>query len=142
MEIGMRQLLKVMKALGDGTRVKIFKLLQHRTLCVCELTSVLGLSQSAVSKNLKLLEDAGLVTFERQGSWINYRLADGDNPYAAAATSHLKEWLEDDPAIRSLLARAQSVDRLAVCGKQGLARDQRPAVPAASLTTIESQEAS
>ncbi|MFH0809032.1 MAG: metalloregulator ArsR/SmtB family transcription factor [Pseudomonadota bacterium] len=126
----MRQFLKVMKALGDGTRVKILKLLQHRTLCVCELTSVLGLSQSAVSKNLKLLEDAGLVTFGRQGPWINYRLAE-DNPYAAAIAAHLREWLEDDPVIRVLLAKADSVDRVSICGRQASARSGKAAVSAA-----------
>ena len=111
----MKPLLKVMKALGDGTRVKIFKLLQHRTLCVCELTHLLGLSQSAVSKNLKLLEDAGLVTFERQGPWTNYRLDEDSNPYAAAVGAHFKEWLNDDPVIGKLIARAKDVDRTAVC---------------------------
>ena len=124
-EARMKQLLKVMKALGDGTRVKIFKLLQQRSLCVCELTSVLGLSQSAVSKNLKLLEDAGLVAFERQGPWINYRLAAEANTYAAAIASHFHEWLDDDPAIRNLLAKADSVDRLTVCKRQSVARPQK-----------------
>jgi len=111
----MKPLLKVMKALGDGTRVKIVKLLQQRTLCVCELTSLLGLSQSAISKHLKLLEDADLVVSERQGPWMNYRLAEHTNPYAAAMNSRLEEWINDDPAIRDLMARAQKVDRLEVC---------------------------
>jgi ArsR family transcriptional regulator len=111
----MKQLLKVMKALGDGTRLKMLKLLQHRTLCVCELTSLLGLSQSAVSKNLKLLEDAELIACERQGPWSNYRLATEANPYAAAMVSQLAGWLDDAPVIRNLIARAQTVDRLALC---------------------------
>jgi len=115
MEFVMRDIFKVMRALGDPTRVRIFKLLQHRgTMCVCELTSVLGLSQPAVSKSLKLLEDAGVVASERQGPWINYRLA-GDNPYAAAISAHFREWLEDDSGLGEMLARARNTDRLTLC---------------------------
>jgi ArsR family transcriptional regulator len=129
MEARMKPLLKVMKALGDGTRVKIVKLLQHRTLCVCELTSLLGLSQPAISKHLKLLEEADLVVSEREGPWMNYRLAEGANPYAETVVSNLEGWLEDDPAIRDLLARADSVDRLVLCqGRPAQARRGGPAV--------------
>ena len=115
----MKELLKVMRALGDGTRVKIFKLLQHRALCVCELTSLLGLSQSAVSKHLKLLEDAELVSVERQGPWSNYRLATEANPYAAAIASHFKGWLNEDPKTRDLVARAERADRAVLCQRKG-----------------------
>ncbi len=134
----MKALLKVMKALGDRTRVSIFKLLQQRTLCVCELTALLGLSQSAVSKNLKLLEDAGLVTFERQGPWTNYRLADDAEPYAAALAAHFKEWLNEDAAIQRLIAKTQDIDRRALCkvaaARPGQGRAQRAKAPARRRT--------
>ncbi|MGW8223830.1 MAG: ArsR family transcriptional regulator, partial [Syntrophobacteria bacterium] len=44
----MREYLRVMKAAADGTRAKILKLLQHRELCVCEMQSVLKISQPSV----------------------------------------------------------------------------------------------
>ena len=131
----MKPLLKVMKALGDGTRVKIFKLLQSRTLCVCELTHLLGLSQSAVSKNLKLLEDAELVVSEREGPWTNYRLAEDGNLYAAAVGVHFKEWLNDDPAIEKLVARAKEVERTAVCKLKVAGRGPRKPVEAGPTGT-------
>jgi len=47
-----------MKALSDSNRVKIIKMLQHRSMCVCELREVLQVSQPTVSKHLKILERA------------------------------------------------------------------------------------
>ncbi|MGD8542738.1 MAG: metalloregulator ArsR/SmtB family transcription factor, partial [Desulfobacteraceae bacterium] len=80
----MRPFIKVMKALSDPNRVKIVKLLQRRVLCVCEIQTALGLAQSTASKHLRILEEAGLVRFTKDGLWVNYRLTDGsENPYAA-----------------------------------------------------------
>ena len=63
----MKNFTDVMKALADANRVKIVKLLQHRTMCVCELQGVLGLAQPTVSKHLKILEEAGLVVSSKDG---------------------------------------------------------------------------
>ena len=57
----MRSFVKVMKALSDPRRVTILKMLQHRSMCVCEIQAALGVSQSTVSKHLKVLWEAGLV---------------------------------------------------------------------------------
>ena len=70
-----RTFIRVMKALSDPNRVKIMKMLEAKELCVCEITALLGLAQSTVSKHLKMLEDAGLVASWRDGAWVNYRLA-------------------------------------------------------------------
>ena len=59
----MKHFVKVMKALSDPNRVKIIKMLQQRNdLCVCEMRTVLKLAQPTVSKHLKVLENAGLVS--------------------------------------------------------------------------------
>lgn len=50
----MKNFTRVMKALADANRVKIIKLLQHRTMCVCELQGVRRLAQPTVSKHLKI----------------------------------------------------------------------------------------
>lgn len=82
----MREFIKVMKALSDPNRVKMVKLLQNRTLCVCEIKEILSLAQSTASKHLKILEAAGFITFSKEGLWVNYRLADGaQSPYVATA---------------------------------------------------------
>jgi len=105
-----------MKALSDPNRVSILKILARRRLCVCELTALLGLAQSTVSKHLRILEEAGLVVYEKEGPWINYCLADGsDSPYAATLLRQLGTWLEADPRIRAMLARLPMVDRRKLC---------------------------
>jgi ArsR family transcriptional regulator len=66
--------LRLFKALADETRLRILRLLSERSLCVCELTDILGLEQSRMSHQLKLLRDAGLVEDLRIGRWIIYRI--------------------------------------------------------------------
>jgi ArsR family transcriptional regulator len=101
-----------MKALSDPNRVKIIKMLTEKELCVCEMTALLGLAQPTVSKHLKVLEDAGLVEFWKQGSWVNYRLAAGDDSlYAKAMLVHIKDWLYEDEEIRKILKELPMVDR-------------------------------
>ncbi|MDY6910538.1 MAG: metalloregulator ArsR/SmtB family transcription factor [Thermodesulfobacteriota bacterium] len=114
----MKPFVRVMKALSDPSRVKIMKLLQRRQLCVCELTAGLGLAQPTVSKHLKILEEAGLVTSTKEGLWVNYRLADGESsPYAAALIGNLRHWLNDDPEIMRLYERLPHLNRETLCGK-------------------------
>jgi ArsR family transcriptional regulator len=112
----MREYLRVMKAVADGTRVKILKMLQHRELCVCEMQSVLGISQPSVSRHLRLLEEADLVRGEKDGMWSNFRLAQKEeaNAYAKAILAHLGNWLEDDPEIVTVLESAKTVERTAL----------------------------
>lgn len=67
---------EVFRALGDPTRLRVAVLLSARELCVCELTAVLQLPQSSVSRHMAVLRSAGLVTDRREGRWIHYNLAD------------------------------------------------------------------
>ena len=113
----MKSFIKVMKALSDPNRVKIVKMLQHKIMCVCELRAVLGISQPNVSKHLKVLEEAGLVDYRKDGLWVNYYLADGANsPYVASILGNLKHWLEDDPEIASLVEKIPFLNRKELCG--------------------------
>ena len=112
----MKDFIKVMKALSDSNRVKILKLLQQKTMCVCELQGALQISQPSVSKHLKLLEEAGLVDFIKEGLWVNYHLADGEaSPYAASLLGNLKHWLEDDPEISHLVEIVPFLNREELC---------------------------
>lgn len=113
----MRDFIKVMKALSDPNRVKMIKLLQRRVLCVCEIQEALGLAQSTASKHLKILEEAGLISFSKEGPWVNYRLSDGErNRYAAILLGNLKHWLEDEADVAALVARLPEIDRESICG--------------------------
>ena len=113
----MRDFIKVMKALSDPNRVKMIKLLQRRVLCVCEIQASLELAQSTVSKHLKILEEAGLITFSKDGLWVNYRTADGSrNPYAASLLGNLRHWMDEDPEVQALVDQLPGVRRELICG--------------------------
>lgn len=67
---------RVFKALGDPTRVKLYSLIATSIsgeMCVCDLTGLVGLSQSTVSHHMKLLVDSELVSREQRGRWAYYR---------------------------------------------------------------------
>lgn len=64
------------RALGDRTRVRILDALSQAELCVCDLAAVLGLSQSAVSHQLRLLRALRLVRARREGRMVFYALDD------------------------------------------------------------------
>ncbi|GAC1414320.1 MAG: metalloregulator ArsR/SmtB family transcription factor [Candidatus Velthaea sp.] len=65
------------KALADPSRLTMLATLALATdeVCVCDFTDVLPLNQPTVSHHLKILRDAALVTCERRGTWVYYRLA-------------------------------------------------------------------
>jgi ArsR family transcriptional regulator len=113
----MREFIKVMKALSDPNRVKMLKMLQRRVMCVCEIQDALGLAQSTASKHLKILEEAGLIDYSKEGLWVNYRMADGSkSPYVASLLGNLRHWLEDDAEVRRLTERLPEIRREIICG--------------------------
>lgn len=114
----MKDFIKVMKALSDPNRVKIVKMLQHKLMCVCELQEALQVAQSSVSKHLKILEEAGLVDYKKNGLWVNYYLTDGmKSPYVSSLMGNLRHWLEDESEIRELIERLPDIRREEICGR-------------------------
>ena len=87
-QMAMRDLVKALKALSDETRIRILKVLLERECCVCEVMQALDISQSRASRNLGILEDAGLVKGRREGPWIVYSV---DERQANSYTSQLVE---------------------------------------------------
>lgn len=69
-------LAELFKVFGDSTRIKILYVLSGHELCVGDIAQVLGLSQSSVSHQLRILKDAKLVRFRRDGKSIFYALDD------------------------------------------------------------------
>lgn len=64
------------KILGDATRIKILHVLSKRELCVCDIAAVISMGQSAVSHQLRLLRNARLVKFRKEGQMAWYSLND------------------------------------------------------------------
>ncbi len=69
-------LAELYKIFGDSTRIKILYALLESELCVCDLSEVLSISQSAVSHQLRTLKQSKLVKFRREGKTVFYSLAD------------------------------------------------------------------
>ena len=70
-------LARVFKALGDPVRLRLVSLIgahQGGEVCVCDLTTAFDLTQPTISHHLKVLREAGIITSERRGTWVYYRL--------------------------------------------------------------------
>lgn len=64
------------KVFGDPTRIRILYTLSKGELCVCDIAELLGMTQSAISHQLRVLKQAELVKFRRDGKTVYYALAD------------------------------------------------------------------
>lgn len=67
---------ELFKVFGDSTRIKILSALGGGELCVCDISTAVGMTSSAVSHQLRILKNAGLVSFRRDGKTVFYKLAD------------------------------------------------------------------
>lgn len=67
---------ELLKIFGDPTRIKILFVLGQSELCVCDIASLIGMTQSAVSHQLRVLKQARLVKARRSGKAIFYSLCD------------------------------------------------------------------
>src|SRR5215217_5722358 len=72
----MRQASALYRLLGDEARLRLLRVLRRERLNVSELTGILGLAQSGVSRHLGLLKDAGLVQEEKDAGYTFFRVAD------------------------------------------------------------------
>jgi ArsR family transcriptional regulator len=71
-------IITIFKALADGTRLRVLKLLGRGELCVCEIAAALDLEQPRLSFHLRILKRAGIVRDRRRERWILYRLNEDD----------------------------------------------------------------
>jgi ArsR family transcriptional regulator len=72
------RLAHVLKALADPARLRLLSLIGSHDggeACVCDLTGAFDLTAPTISHHLKVLREAGLITADRRGTWVYYRLA-------------------------------------------------------------------
>lgn len=67
---------ELLKVFGDSTRIRIIFVLCQNEMCVCDIAKLLGMTQSAISHQLRVLKEARLVTSRREGKTIFYSLCD------------------------------------------------------------------
>jgi ArsR family transcriptional regulator len=108
----MNGLVTIFRALADASRLRIMNILSHQCLCVCDLQTVLGLSQPLASRHLASLRHAGLVRDRRGGTWVCYSPV-FDGPYGPAVQSFLREVLPLTPPLQA------DLEKLSQCGKLG-----------------------
>lgn len=94
MEVATLSLIRVLKALGDETRLSIVNVLRFENLCVCEIEAILQSSQSNVSRHLGKLRDAGIIYSEKKSQWVYY----GINRDILKKYSFIKTLMDEDLA--------------------------------------------
>jgi ArsR family transcriptional regulator, lead/cadmium/zinc/bismuth-responsive transcriptional repressor len=93
---GITAMAALFDALGDPTRLRLLVALLGGRLCTCDLAAVLGVTESAVSHQLRLLKGLALVASERDGRVVYHRLADGHvGALIEVAREHVEEGVED-----------------------------------------------
>lgn len=110
----MNKLDRVLKALADANRLRILNLLGKQKMCVCELAFVLGVTQPSVSRHLKKLVHAGIVSSKQDGYWTNYFIKKPKNLYIKTLLKNLNAWVDNDPVIKKDLKKAKRANRLKV----------------------------
>ncbi|MGH7091785.1 MAG: ArsR/SmtB family transcription factor [Stellaceae bacterium] len=106
----MEQLLSVLRATAEPTRLRLLALCAQSELTVSELTEILGQSQPRVSRHLKLMCEAGLLDRFREANWVFHRLA-RSGPGGALARRLVELVPEDDPLVALDRERLERVKR-------------------------------
>lgn len=70
-------MVELLRVLSDPVRWAVVSKLRHGTCCACELAEVVGASPSLLSHHMGVLRDAGVVSAQRRGRWVDYTLVDG-----------------------------------------------------------------
>ena len=109
---------RIFKALSDPNRLRILKMLQIRSLCVCEITEVLQLATSTVSKHLSILKDTDFIIEEKNGKWVNYLInTNPSDQRVSSLLSRLDFWISDESIISKDRILVSKVDRNVLCAR-------------------------
>ncbi|WP_224981528.1 ArsR/SmtB family transcription factor [Geomonas agri] len=103
-------MLELFKALADPCRLRLVAVLLNSELTVQELTQIMGMGQSRISRHLKILAEAGVLSVKRQGTWSYYRAGE-QNLFFCAIRPEFERALEQLPERRNdLAAVAQALE--------------------------------
>jgi DNA-binding transcriptional ArsR family regulator len=136
----MKQVLEIAAALSDENRLRALLALRQGELCLCQITELLQLASSTVSKHLALLKQAGLVDSRKEGRWMYFRLVEDSQatPQAQSAIQWARMALARDPRAVEDSRRLRQIlqeDPEDICKRQCERRkccSSAPATPAAA----------
>jgi ArsR family transcriptional regulator len=111
----LNNVLPIIKALSDKNRIRIIQMLQHKPLCVCEITSVLGLATSTVSKHLLIMKEAGLINDKRIGRWITYNINSDMNEKIFPVVDAINKAISDDKLIVQDKEKIKNINKETIC---------------------------
>lgn len=118
----MKAFISIVKALADENRIRCMAALQDRELCVCQLTELLSLAPSTVSKHMSILKQAGLVESRKNGRWVYYQWPNRNlTPDIRRTLAWLGEILNTQSELKEDHKRLQSIlciDPEELCRKQ------------------------
>jgi len=127
----MRDFMTIAKALSDQNRIRMLMALLSGELCVCQITELVGLSPSTVSKHMSILRQAGLVDGRKVGRWVYYKHPDRDVPELVRGTLNwVRGSLAKDPHILADVKHLQEVLKLdpeKLCRQQSITCHSSPA---------------
>ena len=116
--INLKKIIKILKALADESRIRILVLLKERNgLCVCEITEIIGLSQPTISSHLKKLQDAEIITYSKDGLWVNYKLDENMEKEVEQLLEAVVQILSEDEGIKSDVSKSFKINREMICKK-------------------------
>ena len=92
-------LVRLLAALADPTRLRLLNLMDGREVCVCYFVEILGQSQPKISRHLAYLRRAGIVEARREGKWMHYRI---ERPTDTGAASILDATLSSFKGSREM----------------------------------------
>ncbi|GMB00971.1 metalloregulator ArsR/SmtB family transcription factor [Pelosinus sp. IPA-1] len=98
-------IVEVLKALADETRIRILNILYKETLCVCDLEEILQISQSNASRHLTKLKNARLIIGEKQAQWVYYQVDEKILEKYSFLKELLAKELDKSPQCQKDLAR-------------------------------------
>ncbi|TCK62652.1 ArsR/SmtB family transcription factor [Seleniivibrio woodruffii] len=100
---------EIIKSIADRNRMRILLMLNKRPMCVCELDAVLGIALSTISAHLKQMRSAGVITSEKDGRWVIYRISDDTS--IRTIVSSLSGQLYDDTQVVEDLKMIDGISR-------------------------------
>jgi len=118
----MQQIILPLKALSDGGRVRIIvALMEHKELCACQITELLGFTGATVSRHLSILHNADLIQSRKEGRWVYYAIADN-----VQHASPILDWIKEQSSQCSQFQKdSKELNHILSCDPEDICRKQR-----------------